>query len=158
LDVAGRGIGLAIYQGAGAVEARTLKETPNPMKKFALLLSFVFVAGVAAAHDTTAAKAPANAETKATAATHTHAAKAAMKTHKVEAEVVSTDAAAKTITIKSDTGENKTAPVEGKAVAELKTVKAGGKYMLTCRDNEAGEHQAVIAIAKAPAVKKTATK
>jgi hypothetical protein len=126
------------------------------MKKFALLLSFVFAAGVAAAHDTTAAKAPASAETKATTATH--AAKTAAKTHKVEAEVVSTDAAAKTITIKSDTGENKTAPVEGKAVAELKTVKAGGKYMLTCRDNEAGEHQAVIAIAKAPAVKKTTTK
>jgi hypothetical protein len=156
LDAAGGGIGLAISQGAGAVDARTLKETPNPMKKFALLLSFVFVAGVAAAHDTTAAKAPVNAETKATTATHT--AKAAVKTHKVEAEVVSTDAAAKTITIKSDTGENKTAPVEGKAVAELKTVKAGGKYMLTCRDNEAGEHQAVINIAKAPAVKKTATK
>jgi hypothetical protein len=126
------------------------------MKKFALLLSFVFAAGVAVAHEGT--KAPASAEAKATTATHTHAAKAAMKTHKVEAEVVSTDAAAKTITIKSETGENKTAPVEGKAVAELKTVKAGGTYMLTCRDNEAGEHQAVIAIAQAPAVKKTATK
>jgi uncharacterized protein (UPF0333 family) len=131
------------------------------MKKFALLLSFVFAAGVAVAHEETkadAAKAPATAESKATTATQTHAAKAAMKTHKVEAEVVSTDAAAKTITIKSDTGENKTAPVEGKAIAELKTVKAGEKYTLTCRDNEAGEHQAVVAIAKIPAVKKTAAK
>ena len=130
------------------------------MKKFALLLSFVFAAGMAVAHEgpkADAAKAPATAESKATTATHTHA-KATMKTHKVEAEVVSTDAAAKTITIKSDTGENKTAPVEGKAIAELKTVKAGEKYTLTCRDNEAGEHQAVVNIAKMPSVKKTAAK
>lgn len=117
------------------------------MKKFALLLSFVFAAGVAAAHETAAAK----------ATTATHSTKPAVKTHKVEAEVVSTDLAAKTITIKADP-ENKTAPVEGKAIAELKTVKAGGMYTLTCRDNEAGEHQAVTNIAKAPAVKKTAAK
>jgi hypothetical protein len=160
VDAGARGIGLAIYRGAGAVKTRTQKETSNPMKKAALLLSFVFAAGVAVAHEGTkadAAKAPASAETKATTATHTPT-KVAMKTHKVEAEVVSTDAAAKTITIKSDTGENKTAPVEGKAIAELKTVKAGEKYTLTCRDNEAGEHQAVVAIAKMPAVKKTAVK
>jgi hypothetical protein len=125
------------------------------MKKFALLLSFVFAAGVAAAH-ADAAKAPATAESKA--ATTAHSTKAVVKTHKVEAEVVSTDPAAKTITIKSDTGENKTAPVEGKAIAELKTVKAGEHYTLTCRDNEAGEHQAVVNIAKMPAVKKTAAK
>lgn len=132
------------------------------MKKVALLLSFVFAAGVAAAHEGTkadAAKAPATAESKATAAaTHTHAAtKATMKTHKVEAEVVSTDVAAKTITIKGE-GENKTAPVEGKAVSALKNVKPGETWTLTCRDNEKGEHQAVIAMVKAPAVKKTATK
>jgi hypothetical protein len=131
------------------------------MKKVALLLSFVFAAGVAAAHEGTkadAAKAPATAESKATAATHTHAAtKATMKTHKVEAEVVSTDLAAKTITIKGE-GENKTAPVEGKAVSALKNVKPGQTWTLTCRDNEKGEHQAVIAMVKAPAVKKTATK
>lgn len=127
------------------------------MKKFALLLSFVFAAGVAVAHETTAAKAPAKAEAKATTATHTHAAKASTKTHKVEAEVVSTDLAAKTITIKADP-ENKTAPVEGKAVAALKNVKPGEMWTLTCRDNEKGEHQAVIAMTKAPAVKKTAAK
>ena len=121
------------------------------MKKVALLISFVFVAGLAVAHEATkasSAKAPAKAA----------AAKPAVKMHKVEAEVVSVDAAAKTITIKSDTGENKTAPVEGKAVAALKTVKAGEKYTLTCRDNEAGEHQAIVAIMKAPAAKATAAK
>jgi hypothetical protein len=125
------------------------------MKKFALLLSFVFAAGVAVAHETAAVKAPAKAEAKATTATH--AAKPAMKTHKVEAEVISTDLAAKTITIKADP-ENKTAPVEGKAVSALKNVKPGEMWTLTCRDNEAGEHQAVIAMTKAPAVKKTAAK
>jgi hypothetical protein len=132
------------------------------MKKVALLISFVFAAGMAVAHEGTkadAAKAPANAaEAKAPTATHTHAAaKATMKTHKVEAEVVSTDVTAKTITIKGE-GENKTAPVEGKAVSALKRVKPGETWTLTCRDNEKGEHQAVIAMVKAPAVKKTATK
>jgi hypothetical protein len=129
------------------------------MKKFALLLSFVFVAGAAMAQDAAKAtdtKAPAKAEAKATAA---KTAKPVMKTHKVEAEVVSTDVAAKTITLKGENGaENKTAPVEGKAVAELKGVKAGEKYTLTCRDNEAGEHQAVVAIMKTPAAKATAAK
>jgi hypothetical protein len=126
------------------------------MKKFALLLSFVFAAGVATAQDATKAqdaKVPAKAESKAMAATHTHAAKAAVKTHKVEAEVLATDVAGKTITIKSETGEKKTAPVEGKAVAALKHVKAGETWTLTCRDNEAGEHQAVVAMVKAPAAK-----
>jgi hypothetical protein len=127
------------------------------MKKFALLLSLVFVAGAAMAQDAAKAtdtKAPAKAEAKATTA-----AKPAMKTHKVEAEVVSTDVAAKTITLKGENGaENKTAPVEGKAVAALKGVKAGEKYTLTCRDNEAGEHQAVVAIVKTPAAKATAAK
>jgi hypothetical protein len=126
------------------------------MKKFALLLSFVFVAGAAMAQDAAKAtdtKAPAKVQAKATAA------KPAMKTHKVEAEVVSADVAAKTITLKGENGaENKTAPVEGKAVAELKGVKAGEKYTLTCRDNEAGEHQAVVAIMKTPAAKATAAK
>ena len=117
------------------------------MKKSALLLIVVFTAGVAVAHEA-AAKATAHS---------THAAKSAVKTHKVEAEVVSTDLAAKTITIKGE-GENKTVPVEGKAVAALKNVKAGEKLTLTCRDNEKGEHQAVVAMMKTPAVKATAAK
>ena len=125
------------------------------MKKFALLLSFVFAAGVASVHASDAAKA--QAEVKSTSTTHSHAAKSSMKVHKVEAEVISTDLAAKTITIKGE-GENKTAPVEGKAVSALKNVKPGQMWTLTCRDNEKGEHQAVIGLAKAPAVKKTAAK
>jgi hypothetical protein len=115
------------------------------MKKFALLLSFALVAGVAAADNT--AKAPEAAKSVDKA----HAEKAvAGKTHEVEAEVVSADATAKTLTLKGET-ENKTVPVEGKALASLKDVKAGEKVTLTCRDNEKGEHQAVVAIKAAKA-------
>jgi hypothetical protein len=103
------------------------------MKMLALLLSALLVAGVAYAS-------PATAKTKESAKSM-----AAGKTHVVEAEVVSADSTAKTLTIKSDTGD-KTVPVEGAAVAELKSVKAGEKVKLTCRDDEKGEHQAITRI------------
>lgn len=131
------------------------------MKKFALLLTLVFAAGVAVAQDAPKAqdaKAPAKAEdAKAPAAAESQAAKAAVKTHKIDAEIVSADVEKKTITIKGET-ENKTAPVEGKAVAALKNVKAGEKWTLTCRDSAAGEHEAVIAMHKTPATKASAAK
>jgi ABC-type Fe3+-hydroxamate transport system substrate-binding protein len=97
------------------------------MKRVALLLSaLLVVAGVASASS------PAAAKTKA----------ATGKTHVVEAEVVSADAMAKTLTIKAE-GADKTVPVEGAAATHLKNLKAGEKVKLTCRDNEKGEHQAI---------------
>ena len=70
----------------------------------------------------------------------------------LEAEVVSADATAKTLTIKGD--PNKTVPVEGAAVAHLSHLKAGEKVKLTCRDNDKGEHQAITHIAmEKPAAK-----
>ena len=119
------------------------------MKKLALLLSALLVAGAAYASQATTAPAKAK-EPKSMAAG---------KTHTVEAEVVSADATAKTLTIKGDAGD-KTVPVEGAAVAELKSVKAGEKVKLTCRDNEKGEHQAIthITVEKAPATKSTPKK
>jgi hypothetical protein len=69
------------------------------------------------------------------------AAKAATKTHVMEAEVVSADATGKTLTIKGD--PNKTVAVDASAVGSLKSLKAGDKVKLTCRDNAAGEHEAV---------------
>ena len=111
------------------------------MKKLALLACALFVvAGVAAASQATAPAAPV---TKAAVA----------KTHVVEAEVVSADATAKTLTIKGD--PNKTMPVDTAAAAHLKTLKAGEKVKLTCRDNDMGEHQAIthITVEKAPAKK-----
>jgi len=118
------------------------------MNKFAMLLSLVFVAGVAAADQTPKADA---AQPAAKATASEKAAKAA-KTHDVTAEVVSVDAEKNTITIKGEK-ENMTAPVEGKAIAALKTVKSGGKYVLTCRDDEKGDHKAVTAIQVAPEAK-----
>jgi hypothetical protein len=114
------------------------------MKK---LLAFSLVALVAAS--------PSFAATSSKPKSST--AKTAPKTHVVSAEVVSTDATGKTITIKDASGD-KTVPVEGKAVASLSTVKAGDKVKLTCRDNEAGEHQAVTAIHKSTATASTKSK
>ena len=112
------------------------------MKKLTLLLCALFVvAGVAYASQATAPAQPAAP------------AKAVATTHVVEAEVVSADATAKTLTIKGD--PNKTMPVDAAAASHLKTLKAGEKVKLTCRDNDKGEHQAIthITVEKAPATK-----
>ena len=105
------------------------------MKKLAVLLSFALVAA-AAPLALAAPKAP----------DHSHAAMDG-KTHQVEAEVVSADANRHTITIKGEK-ENKTVPVDKKALASLKTVKAGDKVTLTCWDNAKGEHVKITGIAK----------
>ena len=114
------------------------------MKKLALLLPLMLVAGVAFAQQTSKSD---------TAATMQQI--AAAKTHQVTAEVVSIDAQKHTITLKGETA-NSTAPVEGKALAALKTIKAGQKVTVTCRDNDKGEHQAVteiVPVKEAPAKK-----
>lgn len=114
------------------------------MKKIALLLSgLMVVAGAAFAAQATA---PAKPATKAAAPM--------MKTHVVEAEVVSADAMAKTLTIKGEP-DNKTVKVEGAAAEHLKNLKAGEKVKLTCKDNDKGEHEAIthITVEKTPAAK-----
>jgi Cu/Ag efflux protein CusF len=85
---------------------------------------------------------------------------AKLKTHVVAAEIVKSDATAKTITVKDDKGAEMTMPCEGKCVAELKTFKAGEKVKLTCKDNDKGEHQAVVNVRAivAPAAAKIAKK
>jgi hypothetical protein len=110
------------------------------MKKFLLPLALVLAAGVAVAQ-----AAETKAASKATAKTSASAKAPAHKSHVVEGEVVSADATAKTITVKVD-GEEKTAPVHGKAAARLGSLKAGEKVALTCVDNEKGEHEYVSAI------------
>jgi len=78
-----------------------------------------------------------------------YAGSAAMgKTHDEKAEVVSVDTAAKTITIKDEKGESHTAPLLGKALDEAKSLKAGDKVSVTCKDKETGEHEGVTAIKK----------
>jgi len=108
------------------------------MKKLATLLCAVALVAVASLS--------ARADEAKPAAAPAKQATAAEKTHTVEAEVVSADAAAKTLTIKGD--PNKTVAVDASAVGSLKDLKAGDKVKLTCRDNEKGEHQAVTKIAK----------
>jgi hypothetical protein len=68
------------------------------------------------------------------------------KTHEMTVEFVSADAKAKTITIKADNGETKTAPLMDKAVGMVNGLKAGSRVTLTCQDNMKGEHMGVIAI------------
>jgi hypothetical protein len=114
------------------------------MKKLAMLLSLVFVAGVVTADD---AKKP---EVKPAEAKSEKAAKMAEKlgkTHDVDAEVVSVDTAKGTLTIKAEGGD-KTVPVDTKATSSLKDLKAGDKVKLTCWDDEKGDHKKVVAIAK----------
>ena len=68
------------------------------------------------------------------------------KNHDVKGEVVSVDLTAHTLTFKDDTGASKTVPASGKALDQLKTLKAGDKVVLTCTDNDKGEHQGVSSI------------
>jgi hypothetical protein len=62
------------------------------------------------------------------------------------AEVVKADTDAKKLTVKGSDNKETTMPCEGKAISELKMVKAGEKVNLTCRDNSKGEHEAVVNI------------
>ena len=114
------------------------------MKKIVLALAVV-VASAAAASAQTAAKAPAMKQTKASTA-----AKApAMKPMSTRAEVVSTDATAKTITVKDSSGSNMTLTATGGAVAELSKLKAGDWVMVTHNDTSATK----ISKVKAPGAK-----
>lgn len=128
------------------------------MKNFILPLSFL-VAGTAVfaqdaaqpapAKPATHTQAPQTAHPATPAATHKHVAKTAV----TSGEVVSTDAAQKTITFKNAKGEDLTWPVEGKAVASLAAVKAGEKVTIAYRANEQGEPQAATSIKAATAAK-----
>lgn len=109
------------------------------MRKLALLLTFGLAAGYAVAQEKKADPAP-----------------PAAKTHDVAAEIVSVDATAKTVTIKGDKA-NTTVPVEDKALAAVKELKAGQKVTLICQDDAMGAHKAVAGVkveAAKPAEKK----
>ena len=103
------------------------------MRKLALLVCAVFVAGLILCQVQTVS--------------------AAAKTHDLTGTVVSIDVQGKKITFKDDTGTSITSPVLDKAVDSLKKVKAGDKVTLTCQDNEKGDHEGVSAIKVATAEK-----
>ena len=95
------------------------------MKKLALSLALAIAAtGVAFA------QAPAQPQAKPETA-----AKAPIKTYKVEAEVVNPDIEKKTLTYKQE-GTEKTSPVGALAMYRLKRVKAGDKVTLTCKEGD----------------------
>lgn len=105
------------------------------MKKLMLIATaLTFVAGAAMAQTKPMAHKPAAAQ----------AAKA--KTHEVNAEFVSFDAATKKITVKDDKGQTQTMPLESMAASEVKGLTAGQKVTLTCRDNAQGQHEAITKI------------
>lgn len=65
------------------------------------------------------------------------------KTHDVTAELVKYDAKAMTVTFKTESGEEKTAPVLEKAMSAFAKIEPGTMVVLTCQDNAKGEHEAV---------------
>ena len=72
------------------------------------------------------------------------------KTHDMKAEVVSMDMKTNMITLKDEKGETKTAPVLEPARASLRTLKAGDHVLVTCQDDDKGQHQGVSAIRVQP--------
>jgi glucose/arabinose dehydrogenase len=103
------------------------------VKKIVLALAVAVATAAAANAQTTASKAPVAKSTAQTHAAKAHTEKAAP----MKAEVVSTDATAKTITVKDASGSNVTLTATGGAVAELSKVKAGDMVMVTKADNNA---------------------
>ena len=122
------------------------------MKKIILALA-VAVATAAAANAQTAAKQPATAKQTASKPAADQAktkAAPAAKAMATKGEVVSTDAAAKTITVKDTTGSSMTYTATGAAVAELAKLSAGDHVTVTHSDTTATK----IVKAKAAGAKK----
>ena len=113
------------------------------MKKLALLFSFLFVATVVSA-------APAKHSTHSKSHDSAKAAAKATGGFEVMGEVVSVDAAKKTVTFKNDKGETLTWPAEGAASDSLKTLKAGDKIAITYSVDAAGAPKAIIAVKATP--------
>jgi hypothetical protein len=112
------------------------------MKKLALLLSLLMAAGLVYAQ-TPQEQPPTKAEPSMGKAE---------KTQQVEAEVVSVDTTANTITFKKTMdAEPQTLPVEGKAMTALKDVMTGQKYKLVCKNDTSGGPKSIVDIKKSTA-------
>ncbi len=61
------------------------------------------------------------------------------KTEKITAEIVSTEALAKKITIKSDNGKDTTAEATNQAAFLIRDLKPGDKAVLTCLLDDKGD-------------------
>jgi hypothetical protein len=107
------------------------------MKKIVLALAVAVATVAAASAQTPAPTTPKGAPSKPSMTTPKADAKAAVKATAMKAEVVSTDPAAKTITVKDAGGANMTLTATGSAVASLAKVKAGDWVMVTHTDTSA---------------------
>ena len=114
------------------------------MKNIVLAIALTVATAAAANAQTAAAKPQAGAKAQpatpaAPAAPSAHAAKApaAAKASTMKAEVVSTDATAKTITVKDAAGASTTLTATGGAVASLANLKAGDWVTVTKSENNA---------------------
>jgi hypothetical protein len=74
---------------------------------------------------------------------------AAGKTHQFDAEFVSADSDAKTLTVKTADGKTLILRAEDQAMTAAKDLKAGEKVTITCRDSDKGAHEAVVSIERA---------
>jgi translation initiation factor IF-1 len=62
--------------------------------------------------------------------------------HDVNATFVSADAKNKIFTVKLEDGTTSTGKAEGNAAKQLADLKYGDKVVVTCKDNDKGEHVA----------------
>ena len=75
------------------------------------------------------------------------------KAHVVKGEFVSADLEKKSATIKLQSGESTTVPLDGKALTDVKELKAGQKVIVICKDDADGKHLAAISIKAVPNTK-----
>jgi hypothetical protein len=76
--------------------------------------------------------------------------------HDMNVSFVSCDANAKTMTFKTDKGEEKTAPMMEAAVTVCPKLKAGEMVTITCMDDDKGQHQGITQVTTAMATKEKA--
>jgi hypothetical protein len=98
------------------------------MKKLAMTLALALVAGAALTEaGSMTGTAPENEKG------------ARISDQTMEGEVISADATGKVLTIKADSGDNKTLSVDGKALTALKSVKAGDRVTVKVTNNSVTE-------------------
>jgi len=109
------------------------------MKNLMLLMGILLAGTCALAQGTGSSSdtsGSSGASGKATASQRSEGSSQGKTKEKVTADVIASDETAKTITVRpaaSSSAESFTLPVEGKAVASLKSIKSGERVDLTCR-------------------------
>lgn len=63
-------------------------------------------------------------------------------THEVRAKFVGVDPSSRTLTVELEDGNHSTGPFEGDIAAAVKGIDSGDTVIVTCKDNQRGEHVA----------------